>query len=62
MASDSPPEVREAAQQARQLAVALDLIDAELARLELGAPPAVVGRALAEPIRAFDAAAKEALR
>jgi hypothetical protein len=61
MASDSPPEVRAAAQ-ARQLAAALDAIDAELNRLELGARPDVVARALAEPIRAFDAAAKEALR
>jgi len=61
MASDSLSEVRAAAQ-ARQLAAALDAIDAELNRLELGARPDVVARALAEPIRAFDAAAKEALR
>lgn len=61
MASDSPTEVREAAQKARQLAAALDVIDAELSRLELGAAPAVVARALAAPIRALDAA-KEALR
>jgi hypothetical protein len=61
MASDSLPEVRAAAQ-ARQLAVALDAIEAELDRLELGASPDVVARALAGPIRAFDAAAKEAMR
>ena len=62
MASDSLPTVRNAAAQARQLAAALNAIEAELARLELGARPDVVARALAEPIRAFDAAAKEALR
>ena len=62
MASDSLPEVRAAAAQARRLAVALDAIEAELDRLELGADPDLVARALAEPIRAFDAAAKEGLR
>jgi hypothetical protein len=62
MASDSLSEVREAARKARQLGAALDVLEAELARLELGAAPAVVARALAEPIRAFDAAATEALR
>ena len=61
MASDSLSEVRAAAQ-ARQLAAALDVIEFELGRLELGERPDVVARALAEPIRAFDAAAKEALR
>jgi hypothetical protein len=61
MASDSLSEVRAAAQ-ARQLAAALDVIEAELDRLELGASPDVVARALAEPIRALDAAAKEAMR
>jgi hypothetical protein len=59
MASDSPS--REAALQARQLARALDAIEAELDALELGADPDAVAKALAEPIRAFDAAAKEAL-
>lgn len=62
MASDSLPEPRDAALEARRLALALDLIEAELARLELGAHPDVVAKALAEPIRAFDAAAREALR
>jgi hypothetical protein len=62
MASDSLTEVREAAQKARQLGAALDVIEAELSRLEVGARPAIVARALAEPIRAFDVAAKEALR
>ncbi len=62
MASDSLSELRDSTLEARRLALALDLIEAELARLELGAHPDVVARALAEPIRAFDAAAREALR
>jgi hypothetical protein len=62
MASDSPSAVRDTAQEARRLAAALDVIEAELNRLELGSNPDVVARALAEPIRAFDAAAKEAMR
>lgn len=49
-------------EQVRRLAAALDVIEAELNRLELGASPDVVARAMAEPIRAFDAAAKEAMR
>ena len=59
MVSDSPS--REAALQARRLARALDAIEAELDALKLGADPDAVAKALAEPIRAFDAAAKEAL-
>ena len=62
MASDSLPEVRDRAQHARRLAMALDAIEAGLDRLELGADPDVVAHALAGPIRAFDAAAKEAIR
>jgi hypothetical protein len=62
MASDSLSELRDTALEARRLALAVDLIEAELARLELGAHPDVVAKALAEPIRAFDAAAREALR
>ncbi len=46
--------------QARRLALALDAIEAELARLSLGADPDAIVDALASPIRAFDAAAKEA--
>ena len=42
--------------------MALDAIEAELDRLELGADPDLVVHALAGPIRAFDAAAKEAIR
>jgi hypothetical protein len=60
MASDSPSGLRDAAAHARRLAEALDAIEAELDRLELGASPDVVAKALAAPIRAFDAAAKEA--
>jgi hypothetical protein len=60
MASDSPPEAH-LALQARSLAQALDAIEARLDALELGADPDVVAAALAEPVRAFDAAAKEAL-
>jgi hypothetical protein len=60
MASDSPSGLRDAAASARRLAQALDAIEAELDRLELGASPDVVAKALAAPIRAFDAAAKEA--
>lgn len=60
MASDSPPDARTALQ-ARRLAQALDAIEATLDSLELGADPDVVATALAEPVRAFDAAAKEAL-
>lgn len=59
MASDSPN--REAALQARRLARALDAIEAKLDALDFGADPDAVARALSEPIRAFDAAAKEAL-
>lgn len=60
MASDSPPDAR-AAVQARRLAQALDAIEARLDALDLGADPDAVAAALAEPVRAFDAAAKEAL-
>jgi len=59
MASDSPSG--EAAFQAQRLTRALDAIEAELDALALGADPDAVAKALAEPIRAFDAAAKEAL-
>lgn len=64
MAVERPPEVPEngqlAALQARRLALALDAIEAELARLNLGADPDAIVDALALPIRAFDAAAKGA--
>jgi hypothetical protein len=59
MASDSHPET---AEQARRLALALDAIEARLDALGLGAPPDAIVDALAEPVRAFDAAAREAHR
>ena len=61
MASDSPAETREAAVQARRLALALDAIEAQLDGLELGARPDVVAKALKKPIEAFDTAARETL-
>jgi hypothetical protein len=60
MASDSPSEA--AIVQARRLAAALDAIEARLEALGLWADPDEVAQALAEPVHAFDAAAKEALR
>lgn len=57
MASDSLTEAHGPAQ---ALALALDAIEAELDRLDLGAPPEVVAQALAGPVIAFAAAAKEA--
>ena len=46
---------------ARRLALALDLIEARLADLDLGAHPELIIEALTEPVRAFDAAAREAV-
>ena len=60
MAVERPPETEDIALQARRLALALDAIEAELARLSLGADPDAIADALANPIRAFDAAAKGA--
>jgi hypothetical protein len=60
MASDSPSQALDAAALARRLVMAVDAIEAELAALELGADPDVVAKALAGPVRAFDAAAKDA--
>ncbi len=59
MASDS---LTEAAGSAQGLALALDAIEAELDRLDLGAPSDVIAQALAGPVIAFAAAAKEASR
>lgn len=61
MASDSPAETKNAALQARRLALALDAIEAQLDALELGATPDVVAKALKKPIEAFDAAVREAI-
>lgn len=57
MVIESPPDAK-IADQARRLALALDAIEAELARLELGAAPDAVIAALAGPVSNFDAAAK----
>jgi hypothetical protein len=53
-----PPE---AEREARRLREALDLIEARLDSLALGADADAVAEALAEPVRAFDAAARAAL-
>jgi hypothetical protein len=47
--------------QAERLAAALDAIEAALDALNPGADPDDVAKVLAGPVRAFDAAAKEAL-
>jgi hypothetical protein len=60
MVSDSPTKA--VADQARRLAAALDTIEARLDALKLGADPDEVAAALADPVRAFDAAAREGLR
>jgi|CXWL01.1.fsa_nt_gi hypothetical protein len=62
MASDSLSEARELAAQAQLLAMALDAIEARLGALELGADADVISKALAGPVRAFDAAAHAALK
>lgn len=48
------------AEQARRLALALDAIEARLDALGPDAPPDAIADALAEPVRAFDAAARDA--
>jgi len=62
MASDSHPNDRMTVEQARRLALALDAIEARLDALGMGAAPDAIVDALADPVRAFDAAAKEASR
>ncbi len=62
MASNSHPDGDVSAKQARRLALALDAIEARLDALGMGAEPDAIVDALAEPVRAFDAAAKEASR
>jgi len=44
------------------LALALDAIEARLDALNLGSGPDAIADALAGPVRAFDAAAKGAIR
>lgn len=43
------------------LALALGVIEAELAAVEPGASPDIIAKKLAAPVRAFDAAAKASL-
>lgn len=61
MASDSRSEAARAAADAQKLGHALDAIEAQLDALEQDASPDVVAEAVAAPVRAFGAAAKEAL-
>ena len=49
-----------AERQAAAVSAALDELEARLDALPLGADPDTVAKALAEPVRALDAAAKEA--
>jgi len=60
MVSDSLDAAR--AGQAAKLAAALDVLENRLDAAELGADPDVTAKALAEPVWALDAAAREALR
>ena len=46
--------------QAQRLALALDAIEHRLAMIGPGADPDAIAAALADPVRAFDLAAKEA--
>lgn len=62
MASEPHPDDRVRAEQARRLALALDAIESRLDALGMGAAPDAIVDALAEPVRAFDAAAREASR
>lgn len=61
MASDSRSEAARAAADADTLSLALDALEAKLDALEQDAPPDVVAEAVGAPVRAFGAAAKEAL-
>lgn len=61
MASDSPNKALDAEAHARALALALDVIEAELNALEPGAGADHIAQKLAGPVRAFDAAAKAAV-
>jgi hypothetical protein len=47
-------------EKARRLALALDAIEAELDKLDLGVEPGAVIAALSAPVSAFDTAAKGA--
>ena len=58
--SPSPDAVGGAREQARRLAAAVDALEAELNALGPNADADTFAAALAEPVRAFDLAAKEA--
>jgi len=64
MANDSrtAPSQADTLRQAQALSAALDAIEARLDALELGADADVIAKALADPVRAFDAAVREANR
>ena len=64
MASDSPDPARAAAltATAASLDAALTQLEARLDALEPSAPPELIVTALAEPVQALSAAAKEAVR
>lgn len=55
----SPTEASDAAAQARRLALALDAIEACLGTLKPGAAPSAIADALAAPVHAFDALARD---
>ncbi|MEQ1618745.1 MAG: hypothetical protein ABL883_10425 [Terricaulis sp.] len=57
----APDAAPDAVVEARQLAFALDAIEACLERLAPGASPMAIAEALAAPVRAFDAIAKETM-
>jgi hypothetical protein len=59
MANESPSGPFDAAVYARRLALALDAIEAQLDALPPGAEIGAVASALAGPVAAFDALAKE---
>jgi len=60
MVSDDPAHASEALKPAASLALALDVIEARLEALPLGAGPDAIAAALAGPVRALDGAAKAA--
>jgi hypothetical protein len=62
MVSSDPPELRAGAETARRLALALDAINSQLEALGEAAEPDAVAAALGEPVKAFGAVAREALR
>jgi hypothetical protein len=61
MASGDPPEHLADAERARRLTLALEAIETRLEAIGQTAGPDAVAVALGEPVKAFDAAAREAL-